>query len=278
MNLGIAAASVKITYSHSSVQTQIFSSMRKEDDEMFELHFGVQMAQFKMRKDRLRLAAGFRNEIAQLPLDYNPHLYMSLIEKFGTHYVAGGTLGAEMRYYYFVNRTEVESSYSSETDVQDCLTVDTSVRVLWFHHNTHHKSCHTSTTRVSNHHDSRSIATKVLTNHKGGSANMSRIFSADRINEEQLQAYISSIKENPAIISYTLAPICSLVPFAYIDNSNEIRHNCYKALVAYIKHHSPDTCKPCANGGMAVNMNQTCYCACPRGVVGQLCEQKKGSF
>lgn len=267
--------SVKDTQSSSEVQ--IFNSMQENNSSLYELTSNLQLAQFSLRVNDLILTPSFRTVVQRLPVQYNPHVYTTFFETFGTHFVRQGTLGGRIHYFYVIKKSDVEESYSSDDEVKDCLSVEASIKIYGQGGSVSYSKCHSSSDKVSTSNHTSGMATQTIVANIGGSSDTALIFTADTIDPVKLQAYIESVKQNPAMLTKELDIICSLIPLTRMDSFDVVQSNCETALMDYLAHHGTEGCQSCMNGGMALNMNQTCYCACPEGTVGDMCELLTGN-
>lgn len=100
---------------------------------------------------------------------------------------------------------------------------------------------------------------------------------ANRLSESdlgvgsQFSRWFSSVHENPSLLYKTLTSICDLIQYAKDLQGNQKQQNCEFALPVYLSPHSTESCMTCQNGGIAVNIDQTCKCSCPPGFGGPSC-------
>lgn len=98
-----------------------------------------------------------------------------------------------------------------------------------------------------------------------------RLSDSDLGVGSQFSRWFESVHENPALLYKELRPICDLIQYSKDFFAQGKQQNCSSALAVYLSSQSTTACMQCQNGGVAVNIDQTCKCSCPPSFGGPSC-------
>ncbi|MEA2328394.1 MAG: hypothetical protein QOE68_3353 [Thermoanaerobaculia bacterium] len=144
-----------------------------------------------------QLNAGFASDLADLPAAFNDGSsrdYFDFIDKYGTHYVAGVTCGAAMRYYLAVEKTFSSDETTIHTDVEleyDAVFLDVKTKASadW-------------ETLTQNWASSRTVQIAAV----GGDNSLVSLIDPgyDTSAHDAFQQWVDSMKRSPAITDFAL--------------------------------------------------------------------------
>lgn len=174
-----------------------------------------------------------------------------------------------------MNEHDSTKTSDNSHSMSECLSVEVAVKVLIASVSVGYSQCKGSSEDIATTNQTSSRATNTIVDNVGGRSDDALTFVGDGATEESRAAFWDGVRQNPGILTKDLDIICTLIQYTRVNKFKRIRDNCQKALLDYLTHHAAIKCDPCLNGGMSINMNQTCYCACPRGATGEKCETLK---
>ncbi|XP_061118074.1 perforin-1-like [Conger conger] len=160
------------------------------------------------------LSAEFRQQLRSLPQEYDPntrHLYERFIHTYGTHYIQQVQLGGRLRRLTSIRTCLASVNGHSATKVKDCLNTGLSVGLGYLEPSATTSQCRTllenqdiqtgSQLSYLNH------VTEILGGHKWlGEVSL---FKNDSV---AFRKWLTSLKDVPDIVSYSLFPLHELIP------------------------------------------------------------------
>ncbi|XP_072518418.1 complement component 7b [Salminus brasiliensis] len=232
----------------------------------------VEVAQFQNTAPQyLTLSEEFWKALSALPNTYEPAAYRSLLQLYGTHYMAEGSLGGQYQLLLEFDSSFVREMSQKDIDFHQCIT---RVKRRFFRKKTTTK-CEklVQSFRSSSQHSSQTMPVK--TNIIGGhAAYVAGLGLLDLDNPERNQAMYSkwagSVKDFPQVINQKLRPIYELVKEVQCAGLKKLHLK--RALEEFLEDHSPCHCRPCQNNGMPVLSDGVCSCVCRPDTSGTACQ------
>ncbi|XP_030645633.1 perforin-1-like [Chanos chanos] len=220
----------------------------------------------------------FKRTVKNLPKIYNgqhKQRFYKLIDSFGTHYITKVTLGGTVHSVTSIKQCQAALQGLSADEVKTCLDVEASASVgdkanskAEFHHCKEAKDKTESKSSFSSSFNDR------FTEISGGHTTEPDIlFSADK-DPAAYKEWLSSVPQNPDVISYSLEPLHELIP-----PKNPARKHLRKAIHDFILERSlwRNCSEPCKSGSKT-NPNEPCICTCHNnpGVNIDCCPTRRG--
>uniref|UniRef100_A0A286XYF7 Complement component C6 n=1 Tax=Cavia porcellus TaxID=10141 RepID=A0A286XYF7_CAVPO len=265
---------------HKSSFKEAIRASYKKDSSFVRIHKVIKVLNFTMKSKDLHLSDVFLKALNHLPLEYNFALYSQIFEDFGTHYFTSGSLGGIYDLLYQYSSEELKKSGLSEEEIQTIVRIETKKRYVFF---TKKKVEHHSTTTKTSESYEGSIlqkAEKSISLVQGGKSGYAAALAWEKGNaipdEKVLSEWLESVKENPAVIDFELAPIMNLV--RNIPCAVTKRNNLRKALREYEAKFDPCQCAPCPNNGRPTLSGSECLCVCQSGTYGENCERRSPDY
>ncbi|XP_005876053.1 PREDICTED: complement component C6 isoform X2 [Myotis brandtii] len=272
------------THSQSSTQNSAFKeaiqASHKKDSSFIRIHMVIKVLNFTMKSKDLQLSNVFLKALNQLPLDYNYALYSRIFENFGTHYFTSGSLGGVYDLLYQYSREELKNSGLTDSEVQNCIRIETTKRFLFFKKKTVEHRC--TTNKMSEKYEGSMMqgAEKAISLVQGGRTEYSAALVWEKgtsgPDENVFSQWVESLKDNPVVIDFKLAPITDLV--RNISCAVTRRNNLRRAFQEYAAKFDPCQCAPCPNNGRPTLLGTECVCVCQSGTYGENCERRAPDF
>ncbi|XP_076836917.1 complement component C7-like [Brachyhypopomus gauderio] len=232
----------------------------------------VEVAQFQNNApEYLTLSEEFWKVLSALPSTYEPVAYRSLLQRYGTHYMAEGSLGGQYQAMLEFDSNFMREMSQTDIDFHQCIT---RVKRRLFRKKTTTKcekliqSIKSSTERGS---QTMPVKTHIIGGFAAYVAGLSRL---DLENPEHNQAMYSrwagSVKDYPQVIKQKLRPIYELVK--EVPCAGLKRLHLKRALESFLEEQSPCHCRPCQNNGTPVLSDGACTCACRPDTSGTACQ------
>ncbi|KAM6157356.1 complement component C6 [Erethizon dorsatum] len=269
------------SFGQNSAFKEAIQASHRKDSNFVRIHKVIKVLNFTMKAKDLHLSDVFLKALNHLPLEYNFALYSQIFEDFGTHYFTSGSLGGVYDLLYQFNSEELKSSGLSEEEIQNCIRIETKKRYLLFFTKTEVE--HRCTTKKMSENYEGSIlqkAEKSISLVRGGKSRYAAALAWEKGNsvpdEKVLSEWLESVKENPAVIDFELAPIMNLV--RNIPCAVTKRNNLRKAFREYTAKFDPCQCAPCPNNGRPTLSGTECLCVCRSGTYGENCERRSPDY
>uniref|UniRef100_A0A4X1T217 Complement component C6 n=1 Tax=Sus scrofa TaxID=9823 RepID=A0A4X1T217_PIG len=227
------------TSSHNSAFKQAIQASHKKDSSFIRIHKVIKVLNFTMKTKDLQLSDVFLKALNHLPLEYNAALYSRIFDDFGTHYFTSGSLGGVYDLLYQFSNEELKNSGSFLQGSEKSISLVKG---------------------------GRSEYAAALAWEKGSSGPGEKTYSE----------WLESVKENPAVIDFELAPITDLV--RNIPCAVTRRNNLRRAFREYAAKFDPCQCAPCPNNGRPVLSGTECLCVCQSGTYGDNCERRAPDY
>ncbi|XP_048224202.1 complement component C6 [Perognathus longimembris pacificus] len=265
---------------HNSAFKQAIQASHKKDSSFIRVHKVIKVLNFTMQASNLQLSDVFLKALNQLPLEYNSALYSRIFDDFGTHYFTSGSLGGVYDLLYQFSSEELKNSGLTEEETRHCVRIETKKRYFFVTKTKVEHRC--TTNRLSEKHEGSLLqgAEKSISLVRGGRSEYAAALAWEKGNsgpeEKVFSEWLESVKENPTVIDFELAPIVDLVrniPCA-VTKQNNLR----KAFQEYAAKFDPCQCAPCPNNGRAMLSGTECVCVCQSGTYGENCETRSPDY
>ncbi|KAI1900079.1 hypothetical protein AGOR_G00046340 [Albula goreensis] len=248
---------------------------KKRSHRLIIIKNDVEVAQFQNGPPAyVPISEEFWKALSTLPTVYDYASYLSLIERYGTHFLSEGTLGGQYQFLLGIDFAFEKQISSFEKDFHEC--VRKKFRFLFFSWTK--ETCHSfrdAATRGNgpgDWHRSMPFDSKV---EGGDPAFVAGLKSVDLDNPvanlDRYKKWAGSVKTFPSVIKPKLRPLYELVkevPCAAVK-----RLHLKRAIEAYQTQQHSCHCKPCQNNGLPVLSGMSCACVCKKNTTGLACEQ-----
>ncbi|XP_006889647.1 PREDICTED: complement component C6 [Elephantulus edwardii] len=261
---------------HKSAFKQAIQASHKKDSSFIRIHKAIKVLNFTMKSEDLQLSDVFLKSLNHLPLEYNFALYSRIFDDFGTHYFTSGSLGGVYDLLYQFSREELKNSGLTEEESQNCVRHETTKRFLFFKKKKVEYRC--TENKMSEKYEGSFLqgAEKSISLVRGGRSKYAAALAWEKGSsgpeEKVFSEWLESVKENPVVIDFKLAPITDLV--RNIPCAVTRRNNLRKAFQEYAAKFDPCKCAPCPNNGRPTLSGTECLCVCQSGTYGDNCEQR----
>lgn len=270
--------------SYSSTQNSAFQqaieASHKKDSSFIRIHKAIKVLNFTMKSKDLQLSDVFLKSLNHLPLEYNYALYSRIFDDFGTHYFTSGSLGGVYDLLYQFSSEEIKNSGLTENQMKTCVRIETKKRILFFTKKSVREEC--TINKMSEKYEGSFLqgSEKSISLVKGGRSEYAAALAwkkeASGPEEKVFSEWLESVKDNPAVIDFELAPITDLV--RNIPCAVTRRNNLRKAFREYAAKFDPCQCAPCPNNGRPTLSGSECLCVCQSGTYGKNCEQRSPDY
>ncbi|XP_047411927.1 complement component C6 isoform X1 [Sciurus carolinensis] len=265
---------------HNSAFKQAIQASHKKDSSFIRIHKAIKVLNFTMKSEDLQLSDVFLKALNHLPLEYNSALYSRIFEDFGTHYFTSGSLGGVYDLLYQFSREELKNSGLTEDESRNCVRIEKKKRIAFFKKTKVENRC--TTNKLSEKYEGSFLqgAEKSISLVRGGRSEYAAALAWEKGSsspeEKVFSEWLESVKENPAVINFELAPIVDLV--RNIPCAVTKRNNLRKAFQEYAAKFDPCQCAPCPNNGRPMLSGTECLCVCQSGTYGKNCERRSPDY
>ncbi|KAF5912112.1 hypothetical protein HPG69_003386 [Diceros bicornis minor] len=265
---------------HNSAFKQAIQASHKKDSNFIRIHKVMKVSNFTMKTKDLQLSDVFLKALNHLPLEYNSALYGRVFDDFGTHYFTSGSLGGVYDLLYQYSSEELKNSGLTEEEAQHCIRIETKKRFGFLKKTKVEHRC--TTNKLSEKYEGSFMqgAEKSISLVRGGRSEYAAALVWEKgssgPDEKVFSEWLESVKENPAVIDFKLAPITELV--RNIPCAVTRRNNLRKAFREYAARFDPCQCAPCSNNGRPTLSGTECLCVCQSGTYGENCERRSPDY
>ncbi|XP_026362671.1 complement component C6 [Ursus arctos] len=265
---------------HNSAFKQAIEASHRKDSSFTRVHKVIKVLNFTMKTEDLQLSDVFLKALNHLPLEYNFALYSRIFDDFGTHYFTSGSLGGVYDLLYQFSLEELRNSGLTEEEIRNCVRIETKKRRFGFKRTKVEHRC--TTNKMSEKYEGSVLqgAEKSISLTRGGRSKYAAALVWEKGNsgpaEKEFSEWLESVKENPAVIDFELAPITDLV--RNIPCAVTRRSNLKKAFREYAAKFDPCRCAPCPNNGRPTLSGTECLCVCQSGTYGDNCERRSPDY
>ncbi|XP_056307179.1 perforin 1.9 [Danio aesculapii] len=239
-------------------------SMSKTKKDKFS--FIKQSASCSYYSYRIASRAPLHHELSDdfnnLPATYDNQTkesYLSLIEKFGTHYIIQVKLGGGVRSVTSVKQCMATLQDLSVDEVKTCLDVEASASVMGrISVDTAYRHCKQSKDKKLSAHSFANSFSDRLTEITGGHTQDSALLFSANNDPGAYKQWLSSVPQQPDVISFSLKPLHMLMP-----GKNPKRDQLRRAIHDYVLQKAllKNCSSPCKTG-IATNRKEPCACSC----------------
>lgn len=265
---------------HNSAFKQAIQASHKKDSSFIRIHKVIKVLNFTMKSKDLQLSDVFLKSLNHLPLEYNYALYSRIFDDFGTHYFTSGSLGGVYDLLYQFSSEELKNSGLTQEEIKNCVRIVTKKRILFVKKTSVEERC--TTNKMSEKYEGSIMqgAEKSISFVKGGRSEYAAALAWEKgtsgPEKKVFSDWVESLKDNPVVIDYELAPITDLV--RNIPCAMTRRNNLRKALREYAAKFDPCQCAPCPNNGRPTLSGTQCLCVCQSGTYGENCERRSPDY
>ncbi|XP_066501730.1 complement component 7b [Hoplias malabaricus] len=232
----------------------------------------VEVAQFQnSAPEYLTLSEEFWKALSSLPSTYDPAAYRSILQLYGTHYMAEGSLGGQYQLLLEFDSYLIREMSKRDIDFHQCITT---VKRRWFRKKKTTK-CEKLIQSFKSFSQQSGQNMPVKTNIIGGhAAYVAGLGFADlehpEKNQEMYSKWAGSVKDYPQVIKQKLRPIYELVKEVTCAGLKKLHLK--RALEEYLDEQDPCHCRPCQNNGLLVLRDGVCTCVCKPDTSGSACQ------
>ncbi|XP_004678407.1 PREDICTED: complement component C6 [Condylura cristata] len=266
--------------SRSSNFKQAIQASHKKDSNFIRIHKVIKTLNFTMKTKDLQLSDVFLKALNHLPLEYNSALYSRIFDDFGTHYFTSGSLGGVYDLLYQFSREEIKNSGLTTEEARHCVCVEHTSGFFIF--KSTHREHHCTANKMSEKYEGSFLkgVEKSISLVQGGRSEYSAALAWEKgssgPDKKIFSEWLESVKENPVVIDFELAPITNLV--RNIPCAVTKRNNLRKAFQEYAAKFDPCQCAPCPNNGRPTLSGTECLCVCQSGTYGENCELRSPDY
>ncbi|KAM8759671.1 complement component C7 [Acanthopagrus schlegelii] len=249
---------------------------RTRTNKLLVLKNEIEVAQFQSNSPQyLPIAEEFWKALVKLPSVYYYAAYRSVLERFGTHYPAEGTLGGSFKAVARIDQETERQITTESSQHNECERVQHTIFLLFFsiryetvHCQSGGSSRSTSSGRSNTNHVSRVDV-------EGGGIEHINSLKAMQLNDpaknwEMYSNWADSVRSFPKVIKQQLRPISELVKEVPCAGVKKLYLR--RAIEQYKSESDPCHCRPCRNNGMVFMDGDMCKCLCKPGTSGLACE------
>ncbi|XP_069740144.1 complement component C6 isoform X2 [Narcine bancroftii] len=279
---------IPILFGHSSSKKsttkskfkEVIQASRKKDSAFVRVHKKISVSEFVMKDKDLHLSEPFLRALSSLPVEYNFALYSRIFQDFGTHYFSSGAVGGVYDLLYQYDRSSLQTSGLTESELQHCVTTETVTRVLFIKIRKSSKRCTQNSMTLKTKGSILEASEKSVSMVRGGRAEFAAALAWEKgktfPSETKYNDWVKSVHDNPTVVEFKLRPILGLV--TGIPCAVTKRKNLQRAMLEFTKDADPCRCRPCPNNGKAVMLENSCMCICKAGTYGDSCEHRLPDF
>lgn len=232
----------------------------------------VKLAQFQNNAPQyLTLTEGFWKALSSLPLTYDYSAYRQLIQTYGTHYLAEGSLGGHYQALLKLTQHAMSSTSTTNIDYQRCWR---KVKRRWFRKKVT-TVCEKLTRAIAESSGSSMRQMPITVDIFGGNTAHKAALSVVNLetpeaNGEIYNNWASSVKDLPQVIEKKLRPLYELVKEVTCAGVKKLHLK--RAIEEYLSQEDSCRCRPCQNNGQPLLVDSVCYCSCRDGTSGAACQ------
>ncbi|XP_064425504.1 perforin-1-like [Latimeria chalumnae] len=227
-------------------------------------------------KRTAELTPQFSTLLNSLPLHYNSVTkpqFWQLIDIFGTHYIREVQLGGRIREVTALKSCEVALDGVTNDEVNDCLGVEASVTAFGVRASSMYKKCkEVKKKHLSKHTFSDKFSEREVEVIGGGKDTDISDLLFSSAHTRKFKIWMESLKNNPDIIFYSLAPLHQLT------RSQPKKNSLKKAITDYITERAiQHKCPSCPSGSFP-SQREKCKCVCIANpyMTGSCCPKERG--
>ncbi|KAJ8287230.1 hypothetical protein GJAV_G00049160 [Gymnothorax javanicus] len=206
--------------------------------------------------DRPPLSLEFRQQLGSLPQEYNrstQYLYRRFINTYGTHYIQQVTLGGRFTRLTAIRTCLATVNHHLPSKIKDCLTAGLSVGLGFQDRSATSNQCKS----LLENQDVQTGSQLHYLNHKteviGGNDWLGEV-SLNKDDSAAFQSWLTSLKDAPQVLSYSLFPLHQLIP------NPGIRENVKTAVQWYLVENAVEKDGPAEQCFGQPNLSHDC---CP---------------
>ncbi|XP_065134238.1 perforin 1.9 [Paramisgurnus dabryanus] len=201
------------------------------------------------------------HEFTKLPEIYDNQTkesYLSLVEKFGTHYITKVKLGGSVGSVTSVKECMASLQDLSSDEIKTCLDVEASASFRNIKVDTAYRHCKQAKDKKLNKDTFAHSYSDRLCEITGGHTDDPTLLFSSQNDPGAYKTWLSSVPEKPDVISFSLKPLHKLLP---VENPKQKQLR--RAIRDYILQRAllRNCSTPCKTG-VATNPKEPCACTC----------------
>ncbi|XP_034275716.1 perforin-1-like [Pantherophis guttatus] len=263
---------VQMTMSGAHSTVADFTMQKNNQDKYTFASHEISCSYYSFRISQYILSRHFKRSLRSLPAKYRSNSlpeYRQLIGTYGTHFIDHLHLGGRVRDVTALRVCETVLEGASADEVKDCLTLEASANIgggkgsLSAAYNACEELKKKKNFKGSFHQTYNERHTEVI----GGDQHTDLLFSNEQ-NPEGYKQWLESLKYIPALLSYSLKPIHTLLP-----KGHPKRDSVQQAVSEYIRERVlwRNCSQPCPPGSQR-SLRDPCSCVCPNdGTTNTMC-------
>ncbi|XP_051948329.1 perforin-1-like [Xyrauchen texanus] len=257
VGLDVKAAGAAVGSTHSR-EAKFAMTKSKEDKYSFTKHeVGCNFYRYGLSQNP-PLHHEFLEAVKSLPSSYDPNTYRSLINTYGTHYVARVMLGGKMKAITAIKSCQATISGLTDTAVKDCLDVEASGSYSGVTVKAETHFCQEKKKKMGSNEKFSSMFTERQTEIIGGNINGEDLLFSGSSHPNSLKTWLESLKTIPDIVHYSLKPLHFL-----LSGKNPARKGLKKAVEEYIIENAlMKVCSESCQIGRKCSARDRCACVC----------------
>ncbi|XP_068167539.1 complement component C7 [Antennarius striatus] len=246
---------------------------RSQMQKVLILKNDIEVAQFQSNAPQyIPISEEFWKSLVNLPSVYDLAAYRKVLERFGTHYLAEGSLGGSLKVVVKIGEETEKFLFSESSHFHECER--TKRWILFFP--IYHETCRSGGQGSSS---SSNVNTRGTTlkrvDVKGGGisqiAQLETMKPADvEKNWESYSNWADSVRSFPQVTNQKLRPLSELVKEVQCAGVKKLYLR--RAIEQYLSETDSCHCRPCRNNGMVFMDGDECKCICKPGTSGLACE------
>ncbi|XP_051526329.1 perforin-1-like isoform X6 [Myxocyprinus asiaticus] len=255
LDVKVAGAAVGSTHSR---EAKFAMTKSKEDKYSFTKHeVGCNFYRYGLSQ-KPPLHDEFLEAVKSLPSSYDPSAYRSLINRYGTHYIARVKLGGKMKAITAIKSCQATISGLTDTAVKDCLDVEASGSYSSVTVKAETHFCQEMKKKMGNNQKFSNMFNERQTEIIGGNINGEDLLFSGSSHPNSLKNWLESLKTVPDIVHYALKPLHFL-----LSVKNPARKGLKKAVEAYIIENALlEVCSESCKIGRKCSARDRCVCVC----------------
>ncbi|XP_076859381.1 complement component C7 [Brachyhypopomus gauderio] len=263
------------TYGHNHFTSKEVLDIMKAR-QLVEITSKIDVAQFQNQPpEYLPLSEAFWKVLSSLPVVYDYAAYRSVLESFGTHYLAEGTLGGRFHALLYLSQELETKSKHQIIDFLECVTKTHTVLFFISWTTTDctedYRSIEAEGDNYKHFSDVRVVQGRARGGHPAYIAKLSAIdITKGEENRKSFSMWAGSVKDMPIPISQKIRPLYELVKEVPCAGLKKVLLK--RALETYLREEDSCRCRPCSNNGLVMVQDGACVCVCKPGTSGSACE------
>ncbi|KAK9977661.1 hypothetical protein ABG768_019462 [Culter alburnus] len=278
LGIGRVMSKMSLMFAGTNSRLAAYSMTKTKKDKFSFIKHSVSCGYYSYRiASHSPIHHELNQDFTDLPETYDNQTkesYLSLVEKFGTHYIVHVKLGGAVQSVTSVKQCEATLQDLSTDEIKTCLDVEASASVMGKSVDTAYRHCkQAEDKKLSKHSFANSFSDRLTEITGGHTQDTTLLFSATN-DPGAYKQWLSSVPGKPDVISFSLKPLHMLMPV-----KNPKYGQLRRAIRDYILQRAlwKNCSSPC-KVGIARNPKEPCVCSCHNspGVKPNCCPTQRG--